>query len=149
MSDSILRYVPTDPFWQPGPDGVSRAIATLKSIAREADAITPIFEERVTFFNPGENWSGVECSSCGTDAEQWWGDAMDVAYVTEFTNLEVEAPCCGGTVSLNSLRYIWPAAFGRFAIEALNPNIPDTTAEQDLQVASSLGASVRKIWVRV
>ncbi|KAA3505430.1 hypothetical protein G6L63_23535 [Agrobacterium vitis] len=149
MSDSILRYVPTDPLWQPSPADARKAISLLKSIAPEADDVGPIFEDKVTFYDPGQNWLGVECSSCGADAEKWWGDAMDIAYASEFTSLTVEAPCCGTTVSLNNLRYLWPAAFGRFAIEARNPNIADTSEEQDQQIADCLGTTLRKMWVRV
>lgn len=149
MSDNILRYVPADPFWQPSSENASKAVSLLKSIAPEADAVEPNFEDKVRFYDPGQNWSGVECSNCGADAEQWWGDAMDKAFANELEDLNIEAPCCGTTVSLNNLRYIWPAAFGRFALEALNPNIADTTEEQDLQIAGCLGTSLRKIWVRV
>ncbi|UXS05126.1 hypothetical protein FY156_16765 [Agrobacterium tumefaciens] len=108
-----------------------------------------IFEEKVVFYNPGENWLGVKCSSCGADAEPWWDDAMNAAFATDFENLDVAAGCCGAHLSLNNLRYVWPAAFGRFALEVLNPYVPDTTEEQDLQVARSLGTSLRKIWVRL
>ncbi|MNT92135.1 hypothetical protein D3C72_2333600 [compost metagenome] len=74
---------------------------------------------------------------------------MDTAFASEFKNLAANAPCCGATVSLNELKYVWPAAFGRFALEAHNPNMDDTTQEQDQQIADTVGAAVRKIWVRV
>ncbi len=149
MSDSILRYVPVDPFWQPSPDDASRAVFLLKSIAREADDVASNFEDKVRFYDPGENWSGVECNACGADAEKWWGDAMDEAFVNEFKSLGIKTPCCGTTVSLNDLCYVWPAAFGRFALEARNPNIADTTEEQDRQIAECLRTQLRKMWVRL
>lgn len=149
MSDSILRYVPTDPFFTPAADDASAAISVLGSIAPKAEQISHIFEEKVVFYNPGENWSGVRCSSCGADAEPWWDDAMNAAFATDFENLDVVAGCCGAHLSLNNLSYVWPAAFGRFALEVLNPHIPDTTEEQDLQVVRALGTSLRKMWVRL
>jgi hypothetical protein len=51
-------------------------------------------------------------------------------------------------VNLNGFDYVWPAGFGRFALEALNPNMDDTTHEQDQQLAERLGAPLRKIWAR-
>lgn len=149
MSDSILRYVPADPFWQPSAEAADNAATLLKAHAPTADAVEPKFEDSVRFYDPGENWSGVECSSCGADAEVWWGEAMAQAFDNDFESLDVKAPCCGTVISLNDLRYVWPAAFGRFALEALNPGIEETTAEQDHEMAECLGAPLRKIWVRV
>jgi hypothetical protein len=34
-----------------------------------ADEVKSSFEDEVRFYDPGENWSGVECSACGADAE--------------------------------------------------------------------------------
>ncbi|MDK4736163.1 hypothetical protein [Rhizobium sp. CNPSo 3490] len=149
MSETFLRYVPADPYWQPSPDVADSAVSLLKAIATSADEVTASFEDEVRFYDPGENWSGVECSACGADAEEWWGDAMDTASADGFKDLNTEAPCCGGTVLLNDLRYICPAAFGRFALEARNPNITDTTEEQDRKMAECVGMPLRKIWGRV
>lgn len=121
----------------------------LAAIAPEAEDVQPIFEDKVVFYDSGENWSGVECSACGADAEDWWAEAMDTAFADEFKNLSVKTPCCDAIVSLNDLRYIWPVGFGRFALEAHNPNIGDTSEEQDQRIAESLGNPVRKIWVSI
>lgn len=61
----------------------------------------------------------------------------------------VTAPCCGTRLSLNELHYLWPAAFGRFVLEALNPNIRDLTPDQELALSQLMGCTVRKIWVHV
>ena len=149
MSDTILRYVPADPNWQPSPETADKAVSLLKSMVPKADDVTASFEDDVVFYDPGENWSGVECSACGEDAEEWWSDAMDAAAADSLTNLTVKAPCCGAMVSLNDLNYVWPAAFGRFALEASNPNVTDTTDEQDQTLVDCLGTLLRKIWVKV
>ncbi|TAX97297.1 hypothetical protein ELH94_12645 [Rhizobium leguminosarum] len=104
------------------------------------------FEDGVRFYDPGENWSGAECSSCCADAEECWREAMEAASANEFNDLHTVAPCCGATVSLNDLRYIWPAAFG---LEAHNPGVGDTTEERDRKMAECLGAPLRKIWGQV
>ncbi|WSH63252.1 hypothetical protein U8Q05_16350 [Rhizobium ruizarguesonis] len=54
---------------------------------------------------------------------------METGSADGFKDLNTVAPCCGATVSLNDLRYVWPAAFGHFALEAHNPGIGDTTWE--------------------
>lgn len=148
MSETILRYVPADPFWQPTTEQVDKAVNLLRAMAPLAENISGHFEDDVRFYDPGENWSGVKCPNCKADVEDWWGEAMDTAFASEFKNLSAESPCCSTTVSLNTLTYVWPAAFGRFALEALNPNMDDTTQEQDQQLAESLGAPLRKIWAR-
>ena len=149
MSDTILRYVPADPYWQPTQEAAQYAVSLLETIAPGADEVTSTFEDEVRFYDPGENWSGVECSACGADAQEWWGDAVDTAFGDGFKDLQREAPCCGNTISLNDLRYIWPAAFGRFALEAHNPKIADTTEDHDRRIGVCVGIPLRKIWVRV
>ncbi|WP_313612557.1 hypothetical protein [Agrobacterium sp.] len=148
MSETILRYVPLDPNWQPSEEQSGQAVSLLKSMSPLADDVTGHFEDDVRFYDPGENWSGVKCPNCKADVEDWWGEAMETAFASEFKNLSAKISCCGTTVSLNTLTYVWPAAFGRFALEALNPNMDDTTYEQDQQLAESLGAPLRKIWAR-
>jgi hypothetical protein len=129
MSDTILSYVPADPYWQPSLENATKAVSSLQTIVPGADEVKSSFEDEVRFYDPGENWSGVKCSACGADAEGWWGEAMETASADGFKDLSTVAPCCGATVSLNDLRYVWPAAFGRFALEAHNPGIGDTTWE--------------------
>ncbi|WP_246728779.1 hypothetical protein [Rhizobium leguminosarum] len=79
MSDTILRYVPADPNWQPSPEAANKAISLLETVVHGADEVKSNFEDEVRFYDPRENWSGVECSACGADAEEWWGDAMETA----------------------------------------------------------------------
>jgi len=52
-------------------------------------------------------------------------------------------------VSLNDLHYIWPAGFGRFVIEALNPGVRDLQPAEDDQLRQTLGCDLRKIWVHL
>ncbi|MBB3440948.1 hypothetical protein [Rhizobium sp. BK379] len=146
MSFTLLRYIPADPHWQPTPEAAARAVSLLETMALKADEIKSRFEDKVRFFDPGENWSGVECYACGADASGWWGRAMDAAYAAGFRDLETPAPCCGKTVSLNELRYGLPAAFGRFALEVRNPETADPTEEQDRAVGEYVGMPVRKVW---
>ena len=149
MSDNWLQLVPVDPQFLPSPGAAEGARRLLLSFAPESESVTAKFEDHVEFFHPMGNWSGVECPSCGADAEPWWEDAMRSGAQTHFEDLMVTAPCCGSRVSLNELRYIWPAAFGRFVLEAMNPNVRDITPDQELALSRALGSLVRKVWVHL
>ena len=122
MSDSALRYVPIDPSFCPEPVAVAAAEAALKSMLPAAESIAAQLSEHVRFVDAGGNWEGVRCPACGEDAESWWSDAMSTAAESDFRSLLVTAHCCGTSVSLDKMKYGWPVAFGRFVLEAFNPN---------------------------
>ncbi len=106
-------------------------------------------KEQVVFVDAGGNWDGVHCPSCGADAEGWWSDAMEVAAESGFENLRVIAACCGADVSLNELRYGWPVAFGRFFLEAANPNVAGISEQALQQLGDAVGGPMRQIQVHV
>jgi hypothetical protein len=149
MSDNWLRFVPADPQYLPSPEAANNARNLLAAFTQHADAVTAKFKESVEFFDPGGNWSGVCCHICGADAEPWWQAVMDTAWDTHFSNLTVIASCCGASVSLNELRYVWPAGFARFVLEAMNPNISDLTAAEQGMLQETLGCPLRRIWVHI
>jgi hypothetical protein len=149
MSDSWIQFVPADPTWQPSQVAADRAAAELRQIAPKADEVNATFHETVEFFDPGANWSGVKCPKCAADLEEWWGSAMSRAHKHSFSDLTVVTPCCSSETSLNDLDYEWPAAFGRFVLEAMNPNIGNTTPEQDETLEKALGAPLRKVLVHI
>ena len=145
MSDNWLRYVPSDPRFQPTPSAVEQAKVLLMSYLPQSEEVTAEFFESPQFIDPGSNWSGVSCSSCGANAEPWWDEAVSRAADQGFSSLEVHAPCCGAKVSLNELRYEWPAAFGSFVLEAMNPNRKGLSDEQLEQLGRVLGGAVREV----
>jgi hypothetical protein len=145
MSDNWLRFVPSDPAARPTEEAADRAVRLLRKFAPNSDRISAEFKEKIEFFDPGANWSGVKCPACGADAEPWLAEKMSVAFRTSFTQLELTTPCCGTRTSLNDLDYVWPAAFGSFVLEALNPNIGNTTAQQDSELSRCLGLPLRKV----
>jgi hypothetical protein len=149
MSDNWLQFVPADPAYQPSRQAAEDARILLTAFVPGAQSVLASFKKSVEFFHPGGNWSGVECPACGADAESWWEDAMEVASRDDFSNLLVTASCCGTEVSLNELRYVWPAAFGCFALEAMNPDVRDLSPDEELQLQKSLGCGLRKVWVHL
>jgi hypothetical protein len=149
MSDSWLQFIPVDAEYQPSPEAAECARVLLVAFTPEADTVSFEFKPSVEFFHPGANWSGVECPVCGADAELWWGEAMEVAHSEGFRNLLTTAGCCGAQVSLNNLNYVWPAGFGRFVLEAMNPNVQSLNPGEEVELAAALGCTLRKIWVHI
>jgi len=149
MSDNYLRYVPSDPRFQPTRDAAAAAEALLRSLLPQARTVASIFYEQVEFVDAGANWSGVHCPECGADTEDWWRDAMSEAWKSHFAALAAHAPCCGATVSLNELKYVWPVAFGRFVLEAANPFSKGLSAPQLEELGAVLGSPVREIPVHL
>ena len=145
MSDALLRFVPQDPAYVPSSDAAQKAKALLASFLPDAEAIENEVHPTIVFVDPGENWSGVSCPACSADAEPWWSDAMSSAHESGFTSLVIDAPCCGSSVSLNNLNYVWPVAFGRFVIQALNPNSVGLTSEQLAQLGAVVGCPLREV----
>jgi len=149
MSDDWLIFIPTDPEALPSRAAADKAAELLKTFAPEAHEVVAKSSEGTEFHRGCGNWSGVNCPKCGTDVEDWWKDAMDRASASEFKNLSITTPCCGHSTTLNDLNYLWLAGFSRFVLEALNPNIRQTTAEQDQALSEALGLKLRKIRVHI
>lgn len=149
MSDHWLRYVPQDPRYRPTDQQARAAEELLASFLPESDDVRSEFQEHTVFFDPGSNWSGVLCSSCGADAESWWSDAMRSAAAANFTDLTRVAACCGTLVSLNNLNYAWPCAFGRYALAAKNPKKKGLTLAQTRRLADALGCGVHEVPVHL
>ena len=145
MSDNWLLYVPHDPWFQPNAGAIARAEALLRHMFPQADEISSQSSALPQFVHAGGNWDGVWCSSCGADLGSTWSSLVDSQDKGEgFPSLLVNAPCCGASVSLNDLRYGWPVAFGRFVLDAMNPNVASLSERID-QLEQVLGCQVREI----
>jgi hypothetical protein len=145
MSDALLRYVPNDPTYVPSSDAASRAEALLASLLPNAETVEHEIHPTVVFVDSGANWSGVSCPACDADAEPWWGDAMSSAHESGFADLATVAPCCGNSVSLDKLNYVWPVGFARFVLQALNPNCAGLASDQLQRLGSVVGCPLREI----
>jgi hypothetical protein len=148
MSDNWVTFIPSDPDALPSRAAADKAVELLKTFAPDGEVVAK-FAERTEFHDGGGNWSGVNCPKCGADVEDWWGDAIDNASASEFKDLSITTPCCGHSTTLNDLNYVWPAGFSRFVLEAMNPNVEQTTTEQDQALSEALGLKLRKIWMHM
>ena len=149
MSDNWLQLVPNDPLFRPAKERAETARKLLASFVPHSDEVLAEEKDSIELFHPGGNWSGVECPLCGADIEKWWQEMLDVVEGERFTNLFRVTKCCGTEVSLNELRYVWPAAFGSFALVAMNPNVEDLSTEQQAALEEQLGCGLRSVWTHL
>lgn len=140
MSDHQIALIPEDPHFIPEPDKQSRARSRLAEIAPDADEVTVVVSETVLFFDCGMNLENILCPSCGREIPlDWWQERMDEDYATGFKLDRYSTPCCNAAHTLRELTYNWPQAFGRFALNAINPNIEKLKDEHQRELEEILG----------
>jgi hypothetical protein len=148
LSDNILRLIPTDPEFIPDTTAQHIARQMLALFLPQAEPVTAVSADEVQFVDQGENWERVVCHRCNSPLDNdWWQQAMEVAYEKHFIDLSVTLPCCGESGSLNDLHYEWPAGFARFMLEAVNPGA-ELTEGQIAQLEEWLFCPLRQIWAR-
>ncbi|MBK4216231.1 hypothetical protein JJJ17_09870 [Paracoccus caeni] len=124
----------------------------MREIIGAGGQVSLIRHDSIEFFDCGENFSEITCPQCGVEIDQAvWGDMMDRDYVpTRMADpvngiapgfrMQADAlPCCGASATVAQLDYVWPVAFGRFAVEAANPAIGELTTEQVMALEAALG----------
>ncbi len=150
MSDNWITLVPEDATFVPTFEAVTEAERYLAEIAPDADEIASKRFSEIQFFDCGANFERICCPTCKAEVDnEWWQETLDKDYEDGFTLQKNELPCCGAEHDLNELQYEWPQAFGKFALETMNPNIgqlPDT-ARQLLQ--NILGTSLRVVYQHI
>ena len=82
---------------------------------------------------------------------KWWNERMDDDYTKGkgFKLASYPTPCCGGQCTLHELIYEWPQGFGRFALEARNPNIGKLQERYKQELEEILGTKLRVIYVHL
>ncbi|MDD5760080.1 MAG: hypothetical protein PHI06_13475 [Desulfobulbaceae bacterium] len=146
MSDNILKLIPSSPTYVPGESAINKAVDLIQVFLPLAEDISIEISEFPRFIDQGSNWERVTCPNCNAVIDiDWWQQAMDKAFKNGFKNLVVEVPCCNLEVSLNDLRYEWPAGFAKFSIEIRNPQI-ELSELKLKELEHILGSSIKKIW---
>jgi hypothetical protein len=149
MSENYLRLVPADPKWKPSPEAAEAAVQVLAKLLPAAEHVCSHSEDGVSFYDAGANTESISCPGCGSDLGDWWGEAMGEAFASGFTDLSVVTPCCAAKTSLNDLNYVWPAAFGSFALEAANPGVSAFTDAHRTALEEALGVSLKTVWQHI
>ncbi len=146
MSDDYLRLFPTDRTWLPTPEQADRAVAALRALTPDAHEIEAEVYGRVTFIDQGTNLERIGCPVCHADLDpDWWAEQMSRADENVFVALDVVAPCCGATTTLDDLVYEWPAGFASVELSVLNPERGWLSADELDIVAAALGHPVRQV----
>jgi len=152
VSDNWINLVPIDRDFIPEVEKQSLAKQHFASIAPEADEIEITVLDYAKLFDCGGNLKTVTCPTCqgSIDPFDWedWADECD-SEDAGFKFIKFKMPCCGASHSLDELQYDWPQAFGRFAIEALNPDIGQLTPEQIQQFEQILGCKLHVIYQHI
>ncbi len=150
MSDTVLKIIPTEPAWTPAPTAATAAERLVRErFCPDIRSIASELTDTINFVDPGMELKSVSCPSCRTALdERWWGERMNEAFETSFTNMNLVPPCCAHPTTLNALDYDWPSGFARFVLFAAGwTREPLTAAELD-QVAGVLGYPVRQLFAR-
>ena len=145
MSDNWIAIVPEDPDFIPEFESQNTALELFRMIAPESDEIEIKLSEGVQLFDCGTNLERIICPHCNREIPtDWWQDQIDEDHDGNgFLMKRYPTPCCQTAFSLNQLRYEWPQAFGRFAIDAMNPNIERLHEEQREAFERILGTPLK------
>jgi hypothetical protein len=150
MSDNWITLIPEDPWFVPDEARRQRARDRFAEMAPDADEVELKVSEKVNFFDCGENFERIRCPSCGAEVPvPWWQDRMDKDYSDGFTLQSYATPCCGASWTLHDLVYEWPQGFGRFALDAMNPNLGEMDDGFRRELEEILGTRLRVIYQHI
>jgi hypothetical protein len=149
MSDNWITLIPEDPRHVPEAERQRRARDRFAEFVPEAWEIEIKVSEK-EFFDCGENFDRVRCPACGSEISiDWWKDRLDEDCGDGFRLAFYKTPCCGTKCTLHELEYDWPQGFGRFALDAMNPNIGELADENKRELENILGTKLRVIYQHV
>jgi hypothetical protein len=150
MSDNWITLIPEDPRFVPEEERRVRARDRFAEIASEADEINIKVSEKVLFYDCGQNFERVCCPACGCEIQAtWWQDRMDEDNADGFKLAKYFVPCCETGCTLHDLVYEWPQGFGRFALDAMNPNIGKLEDRHKQEFEEILGTKLRVIYQHI
>lgn len=150
MSDNRITLIPEDPRFVPDSAKQRRARDRFAEIAPRADEIEIKVTEKVKFFDCGENFERALCPSCRSEIPvEWWQDRMDEDSDEGFKLDSYATPCCGNKCTLHELVYEWPQGFGRFALDAMNPDIGELEDKYKREFEGILGTKLRVIYQHI
>ena len=152
MSDNWIALVPEDPRFVPDAAAQRLARDRFAEIAPEANEIEIKVSETAQFFDCGANLEHIRCPSCGAEISvYWWQERMDEDFDGEngFKLSAYAVPCCRKKSTLHELAYDWPQGFGRFALDAMNPNIGELNDKYKREFEKILGTKLRVIYQHI
>lgn len=150
MSTEFLCIISADPAYVPTADRRESALAAFTKMLPMAESVEAVVHEDIRFIDAGMRFEAVSCPLCNSDLDQiWWGDAMNAAQRSAFTNLAVTLPCCDAASTLNDLTYKMPSGFSRFLLQAREPKLGRYLTVDKLQALESItGTTLKQIWAQ-
>ena len=150
MSDNWIAILPEDPRFVPELEKQRRARDRFAEIAPKSDEIQIKVSDKVEFFDCGANFERICCPACGCEIPvEWWVARMDEDYLDGFKLAAYATPCCSAACALDALVYHWPQGFGRFALDAMNPDIGRLDDRYKHELEEILGTKVRVIYQHI
>jgi hypothetical protein len=142
VSENWIRLISVDPQYIPDLFQQKRAIKELAIIAPEADITVQLYDT-IQLFDCGGNFERVLCPSCKTEVSvDWWAERLNEDYENGFKLATYVLPCCNARCTFNEMVYEWPQAFGKFSLEARNPNIGMLNEKDKNVLEEILGTSL-------
>lgn len=146
MSNNVLKIVPVSPVYVPNDISIQESLLYLHQIFPFAREIQHKTDNTPQFIDPGSNLQRVICPKCDTVIDdEWWQKSTDTSYRNGNQNLNVTVLCCNSTISLNDLKYDWPAGFARFRYEISDPE-RNFELEELHELENVLKTNLRIIW---
>ena len=150
MSDNWIVLIPEDPRFVPDAVKQSRARDRFAELTLDAYRIEAKVSDKVEFFDCGSNFEHILCPACQSEIPvAWWQGRMEEDYGDGFKLAEYSTPCCRNLCTLQELIYDWPQGFGRFALEAMNPNLGKLDERYKDEIEEILGTKLRVIYQHI
>ncbi len=147
MSDNWIALIPEDPRFVPDQAAQSRARALFIKLAPDAHSIEARVSPTIEFFDCGTNLERILCPACRSEiSTDWWQDRMDEDFDDGFKLNAYPTPCCRTNATLHELVYEWPQGFGRFILDAMNPNLERLPDPSKAELEAILGTKLRVIY---
>ncbi len=147
MGENWVVVMPRDAYAVPDQLTQRRLEHLLRTELAGAEEFTVATSQNPVFEHPGENWNGVRCPNCATEIDDDWFDGR-VSFGPEgMDDLDTVTPCCGAPTTFNDLDFVSAAGFGRFRIEARDPDWDWDDRRLLATVEEAMGAPARVIFV--
>jgi len=132
----------------PSNDRQKNAVNRLREIAPESGKIESKISAKIRFVDCGGNFQRISCPSCGGEIPiDWWREQMDKdCDDSGFRLNKLELLCCAAEHNLHELRYDGNEGFGKFSLEAMNPNLGKLRKQQVREFEAILDCPLRVIY---
>lgn len=104
----------------------------------------------IQFATSGQGFESILCNLCGSEFNiDTWSEMMDKAYESQFENLDVTMPCCGGVSSLNNLDYNTPQGLAKYDILVMQNYVDGDDDKIKNLLEGILDTGLRVFWLHI